>query len=95
MIFVQPTTIQAARAGNMVYAFLEFREQIEHETLEPVSLALNISLSFTAIIPSKCIYTLPFKANLDCQTFHIEVILTRSTQCRDIDYWIIICASYK
>ncbi|KAF6034470.1 CPT1A [Bugula neritina] len=35
VIFVHPTHIQAARAGNMVYAFLKFREQIEHETLEP------------------------------------------------------------
>ena len=36
MIFVQPTNRQAARAGNMVYAFLEFRTKIEHESLEPV-----------------------------------------------------------
>ena len=58
MIFVQPTTIQAARAGNMVYAFLEFREQIEHETLEPVSLTFNVYPRTNAILSSKCIYTL-------------------------------------
>ncbi|KAF6033700.1 hypothetical protein EB796_007992 [Bugula neritina] len=44
VIFVHPTHIQAARAGNMVYAFLKFREQIEHETLEPLLVNKTVPL---------------------------------------------------
>ncbi|XP_067951090.1 carnitine O-palmitoyltransferase 1, liver isoform-like isoform X2 [Watersipora subatra] len=44
VIFVQPTNRQAARAGNLVYAFLQFRERIDHETLQPLLVNKTVPL---------------------------------------------------
>lgn len=36
-VMQQPTTIQAARAANIVYAMLQFRRVMDREELQPVS----------------------------------------------------------
>ena len=35
-IYVRPTTIQTARAANIVCAAFQFRDKIDHEYLKPV-----------------------------------------------------------
>lgn len=36
-LYITPTPIQAARAGNCVHAILKYRRQLDREELEPVS----------------------------------------------------------
>lgn len=38
-LYVTPTPIQAARAGNSIYAFFLYRRKLNKEELKPVSLA--------------------------------------------------------
>lgn len=38
-LYVTPTPIQAARAGNTIYAFFLYRRKLNKEEIKPVSLA--------------------------------------------------------
>ncbi|KAF6018437.1 CPT1A [Bugula neritina] len=46
-IFHSDSTIQAARAGNIVYAFLDFKEKIAHETEKPLMIMKTVPLCST------------------------------------------------
>jgi len=43
-VLFQPTTVQAARAANIVYSILLYRRGLDREEMPPVSTTLTVSV---------------------------------------------------
>lgn len=50
-----PTTVQVARAANIVYAMLQFRRLMDREDLAPVSHQVSVKLEWDLCLYILCI----------------------------------------